>query len=112
MPADDAAADEAGQAAAADTTIGGGTIDDATRLAGRTEGAEGSASAAEEAQQVNVASLDDLVEFFITAGKKGIAVNRYKGLGEMNPDTLWRPRWIRRSGRCCRSRPRITRPPT
>ena len=34
-------------------------------------------------------SLDDFVDFFITAGKKGIAVNRYKGLGEMNPDTLW-----------------------
>ena len=34
-------------------------------------------------------SLDEFVEFFITAGKKGIAINRYKGLGEMNPDTLW-----------------------
>ena len=40
-------------------------------------------------QQVKIDSLDDLVEFFITAGKKGIAVNRYKGLGEMNPDQLW-----------------------
>ena len=30
-----------------------------------------------------------LVEFFIAAGKKGVDVNRYKGLGEMNPDTLW-----------------------
>ena len=40
-------------------------------------------------QQFKVESLDDLVEFFIAAGKKGIAVNRYKGLGEMNPDTLW-----------------------
>jgi DNA gyrase subunit B len=39
--------------------------------------------------EVQVASLDELVEFFIAAGKKGIAVNRYKGLGEMNPDTLW-----------------------
>ena len=38
---------------------------------------------------VRIESLDDLVEFFIAAGKKGVAVNRYKGLGEMNPDTLW-----------------------
>jgi len=38
---------------------------------------------------VKVDSLDDLVELFIAAGKKGIAINRYKGLGEMNPDTLW-----------------------
>jgi DNA gyrase subunit B len=38
---------------------------------------------------VRIDSLDDLVEFFIAAGKKGVAVNRYKGLGEMNPDTLW-----------------------
>ena len=36
-----------------------------------------------------IESLDDLVEFFIAAGKKGVAINRYKGLGEMNPDTLW-----------------------
>jgi DNA gyrase subunit B len=39
--------------------------------------------------EVKVASLEELVEFFIAAGKKGVAVNRYKGLGEMNPDTLW-----------------------
>jgi DNA gyrase subunit B len=38
---------------------------------------------------VKVDSFDDLVELFIAAGKKGIAINRYKGLGEMNPDTLW-----------------------
>jgi DNA gyrase subunit B len=36
-----------------------------------------------------LADLDQFVEFFIAAGKKGVAVNRYKGLGEMNPDTLW-----------------------
>lgn len=34
-------------------------------------------------------NLDDLVDFFIAAGRKGVAVNRYKGLGEMNPSTLW-----------------------
>ena len=38
---------------------------------------------------VRVETLDDLVEFFIAAGKKGVVINRYKGLGEMNPDTLW-----------------------
>jgi DNA gyrase subunit B len=38
---------------------------------------------------VTLQTLDDFVDFFISAGKKGIAINRYKGLGEMNPDTLW-----------------------
>ncbi|HEX7486781.1 MAG TPA: DNA gyrase subunit B, partial [Vicinamibacterales bacterium] len=38
---------------------------------------------------VTLQTLDDLVEFFITAGKRGVAINRYKGLGEMNPEQLW-----------------------
>ena len=36
-----------------------------------------------------VSSIDELVEYFLAAGKKGVAVNRYKGLGEMNPGQLW-----------------------
>jgi len=36
-----------------------------------------------------VESLDELVEFFVAAGRRGVSVNRYKGLGEMNPETLW-----------------------
>jgi DNA gyrase subunit B len=38
---------------------------------------------------LQVRSLDAFVEHFIGLGRKGVAVNRYKGLGEMNPDTLW-----------------------
>ncbi len=36
-----------------------------------------------------VHSLPELVDYFIQAGRKGVAINRYKGLGEMNPETLW-----------------------
>jgi DNA gyrase subunit B len=38
---------------------------------------------------VAISSLDALLEYFISAGEKGVTINRYKGLGEMNPDQLW-----------------------
>jgi DNA gyrase subunit B len=93
--ADDAGPDVAENAAAAnDTAIGGAPLDEATRLAAEPKPLDASAGpkqppkAVREAD-VRVESLDELVEFFTAAGKKGVAVNRYKGLGEMNPDTLW-----------------------
>jgi DNA gyrase subunit B len=60
---------------------------DGPRKPDRGEGVPG----VKTARQADIAlhSLDELVEFFIAAGKKGVAVNRYKGLGEMNPDQLW-----------------------
>ena len=41
------------------------------------------------ARVVEIESIDELVEYFIAAGRRGVAINRYKGLGEMNPEQLW-----------------------
>jgi DNA gyrase subunit B len=43
----------------------------------------------EESGNVELPSLDALVEHVMAAGKKGLSVQRYKGLGEMNPEQLW-----------------------
>jgi DNA gyrase subunit B len=51
--------------------------------------APGPAKSARPPETVHLQSRDELLDFFLTAGKKGVAVNRYKGLGEMNPDQLW-----------------------
>jgi len=77
---------------AGDTAIGGAPVDEATRLAAEPkEPAGGAAAARAKGKQPDVTlhSRDELVEFFIAAGKKGVAINRYKGLGEMNPEQLW-----------------------
>jgi DNA gyrase subunit B len=91
---EEAAPEDGGAAADGVTTIGGGTLDEATRLAAELKSVDAS-SAPRQAPKpsrdgdVRVESIDELVEFFTAAGKKGVAINRYKGLGEMNPDTLW-----------------------
>jgi DNA gyrase subunit B len=42
-----------------------------------------------DSQRVDVASLRELICYLMEEGKKGVNVQRYKGLGEMNPDQLW-----------------------
>jgi DNA gyrase subunit B len=87
---EDAAAEDAGVAAADDTAIGGARLDDTTKLAAEPKDrAAGVPGRARKEPDVTLQDVDAFVEYFITAGKKGIAINRYKGLGEMNPDTLW-----------------------
>ena len=91
----DAAHDESiGEGATANATaIGGAPLDEATRLAAEVKPPDVSSMPKTAARgkdaDVTVESLDELVEFFVAAGKKGFDINRYKGLGEMNPETLW-----------------------
>jgi DNA gyrase subunit B len=84
--AEEADAADAQTAGADATTIGGAPADEATRLAAEPRGDRRSR---ERASEVRLRSIEELVDYFITAGKKGVAINRYKGLGEMNPDQLW-----------------------
>ena len=46
-------------------------------------------AATARAGDIQIDDLDQLVEHFLAAGRRGVAINRYKGLGEMNPDQLW-----------------------
>jgi DNA gyrase subunit B len=73
-------AEDAADAAAAGETQDADTLAEADAIL--------PTKAAKDADRI-IDSLDELVEYFVAAGRRGLAVNRYKGLGEMNPDTLW-----------------------
>lgn len=40
-------------------------------------------------EQTTISSLRELLEVIRASGKKGLTIQRYKGLGEMNPEQLW-----------------------
>ncbi|MDP7040311.1 MAG: DNA topoisomerase (ATP-hydrolyzing) subunit B [Myxococcota bacterium] len=42
-----------------------------------------------EEEAIEFSRLEDAVKHILEGAKKGIAVQRYKGLGEMNPEQLW-----------------------
>jgi DNA gyrase subunit B len=42
-----------------------------------------------EAEEMLVPDYKGLMEYVLEVGKKGLSIQRYKGLGEMNPEQLW-----------------------
>ena len=40
-------------------------------------------------RHIDINSMPELVDYVVNTGKKGLTVQRYKGLGEMNPEQLW-----------------------
>ena len=46
-------------------------------------------AADDDKERTALASMSALVEYVMALGQKGVTVQRYKGLGEMNPEQLW-----------------------
>jgi DNA gyrase subunit B len=93
-PGEEAETPEADSAAEADTqaprTEDAALIEAVRRAeADAQAGVPAPAAAAPDKGAVQMQSADEFVDYFIALGRKGVVVNRYKGLGEMNPETLW-----------------------
>jgi DNA gyrase subunit B len=68
----------------------GGTPEEADDGAEHTgdEGQEG-ALGGRQVRELSFANAEDMLGMVLEEGKRGVGIQRYKGLGEMNPEQLW-----------------------
>jgi len=52
-------------------------------------GSETAVISADGKDLMSTDSCEELLSFFLETAKKGLYIQRYKGLGEMNPEQLW-----------------------
>jgi DNA gyrase subunit B len=64
-------------------------VSEAATAAGDGPSMEHGHESVSSAESRQLASKEELIDYLLSAGKKGLSIQRYKGLGEMNPAQLW-----------------------